>query len=121
MEMKEKEKDLLIQLDARERQEEIFWKKKSRVKWIQEGEKNTKFFHNRLSLKIHKIKKADGTQVETRGEVEEELTSYFKGIITKENSDKDQNIDCIIALIPRKVTREDNEMLNNPISMQEVE
>ena len=62
MEMKEREKDLLIQLDARERHEEILWNKKSRVKWLQEGEKNTKFFHksmvhNRLGTKIHKIKK----------------------------------------------------------------
>ena len=66
MEMKEKEKDLLLQLDARETQEEIFWKQKSRVKWIHKGEKNTKFFHNsvvynRLRSKIHKIKKLDGS------------------------------------------------------------
>ena len=39
VEMKEKEKDLLTQLDARERQEEIYRKQKSRVKWLQEGEK----------------------------------------------------------------------------------
>ena len=77
--------------------------------------------HNRLSSKIHKIKKLDGTQVETRGEVEEELTSYFKGIMTEDNNDRDRDIAQIIDLIPRRVTMEDNEMLNSPISMQEVE
>ena len=66
MEMKEKEKDLLIQLEVRERQEEIYWRQKSKVKWIQEGEKNSKFFHNYvvhiiLGLKIHKIKRTDGS------------------------------------------------------------
>ena len=54
--MKEKEKELLTQLETRERQEEIFWKQKSQIKWLQEGEKNTKFFHksvvcNRLGTK----------------------------------------------------------------------
>ena len=44
--MKEKEKDLLGQLEAKERKEEIYWRQKSRVKWLQEGEKNSKFFHN---------------------------------------------------------------------------
>ena len=41
--------------------------------------------HNRLGTKIHKIKWADRTQVETREEVEEELLIYFKGIMTEDN------------------------------------
>ena len=44
--MTAKEKDLMSQIEARERQEEIFWQQKARVKWMQEGERNTKFFHN---------------------------------------------------------------------------
>ena len=44
--MKVKEKDLMHQLEARERHEGIYWKQKARVEWLQEGERNTKFFHN---------------------------------------------------------------------------
>ena len=35
--MKFKEKDLMRQLEAREKQEEIFWQQNARVKWMQEG------------------------------------------------------------------------------------
>ena len=97
IDLKEEKKDLDAQLEVRERQEDIFWKQKSRIKWLQEGEKNTKLFHNsvvhnRLGMKIHKIKRANRTQVETREEVEEELSSYFKGIMTKDNYSREQEI-----------------------------
>ena len=77
--------------------------------------------HNRLDAKIHIIKWADRTQVETREEVEEELSSYFKGIMTEDNYSREQDIAQVTALIPKVVSREYSENLNEPISLQEVE
>ena len=41
--------------------------------------------------------------------------------MTEDSSDRSQDIAHISTLIPRVITREDNEMLIKPISMQEVE
>ena len=117
---------MLNRLEAEEKQEEICWKQKSRNKWLQEGEKNTNFFHNSVihyghRSKIHKLNKSDGNQVESRGEIKEELVHYFEEIMVEDRGDRRHDITKITILIPKVVTRENNEMLLKPISMQEVE
>ena len=74
-----------------------------------------------MGTKIHRIKRYDGTQVEIREEVGEELVNHFKEIMTEDNGDRDRHIAWIMTLIPRTISREDNENLSKPITMQEVE
>ena len=122
LDLKEEKKDLEAQLEVRERQEEVFWKQKSCVKWLWEGGRNTKFFHNatvsnHLGSKIHNLKFPNRTQVGTRAEVEEVLVNHFKEIMTEDNNERGQDIDRITSLIPRTVAREDNENLSKPITL----
>ena len=44
-ELDNQEKQLKNQIEEREIQEEMLWKQKSRIRWLKEGEKNTKLFH----------------------------------------------------------------------------
>ena len=125
-ELRKQEKYLLTLLVSRERREEIFWKQNSRNQWLQDEERNTNFFHNKViqnrnRSNIHKLRKTNGGRAETREEIEEELFHHFKNVMTEDQANRKQDIERIMWLIPRVVTYKHNEMLTKSIDIQEVE
>ena len=53
IELMKEEEGLQVQLEERKRQEEILWRQKSRVQWLQEGGKSTKIFHRAMVHHTH--------------------------------------------------------------------
>ena len=97
------------QLEAREKQDSLYWQQKASVKWLKEGERNTKFFHksviqNMNSSRIQRLKTRDGNIVETRREIEAELTQHFSEILREDKGDRSWDIEQITRLVPRLVT-----------------
>jgi len=82
------------------KQEEMFWRQKSRVQCLKEGEHNTRFFHkssmvNRDHNRISSIKDEGGNLLNSHDEIEAVLVQHFHGIAHKTCSDRDQSIKVI--------------------------
>jgi len=77
----------------RDKQEEVLWKQKSRVRWLKEGERNTKFFHyttiqRRMNTTITHIQNRQGERVEDYADIEQELLIYFKQVHHEPQTDR---------------------------------
>lgn len=53
LELVEEEISLMDHIETKGKQEEILWRQKSRIHWLQEGERNTKFSHNSMIQRRH--------------------------------------------------------------------
>jgi hypothetical protein len=122
-ELKEQEALIKQQLDERRSQEETLWRKKSRIQWLQEGERNTKFFHismiqhrhiNRISHLVTK----QGQMLQTHEDLEQELVSYYQDLLSEPPGDRSPAIEKITQHIPVNITQEQNEALLRPITIE---
>lgn len=122
----EKEQRIHKELEERRKQDEILWKQKSRIRWLKEGERNTKFFHRTtIQRRIHNnipfIQKQDGARIEQHEEIEEELLNHFKHVHQESNANRRPAIERITQNVPKLLTEEHNELLLRPILTQEVD
>eukprot|EP00253_Pinus_taeda_P013673 PITA_13673 len=107
------------------KQEEIFWRQKSRVQWLKEGERNTRFFHrstlaNRAHNRISSIKDEGGQLLSSHEDIEVVLVQHFRGIAKENILDREHFIKVLTRHIPRLVSREDNFKLNRPVTKEEI-
>ena len=126
-ELAAQEQELHKLLEERRKQEEILWRQKSRITWLKEGERNTKFFHKstiqrRMQNRIPHITNQQGAQTEQQEEIEQVLLDYFQSMQQEDHTvDRQPAINQISQLIPKQVTAEHNKMLLRPVSPQEVD
>ncbi|KAH7833675.1 hypothetical protein Vadar_008660 [Vaccinium darrowii] len=67
--------------------EELFWKQKARINWLQHGDNNTKFFHasvmqRRARNRISGVENLSGEWVRDQDGVRYEFQTYFQSIFT---------------------------------------
>ena len=116
----------LKELEEWEFREEIFWKQKSRIDWLQEGDRNTAFFHNSVKARRHgnslsSLVLPDGTQIFSREAISREAVQYFSDLFSREDPGAGAEEHDILACIPHLVSANMNEALLNPILLPELE
>lgn len=118
----EEELELKWQLCAAYREEEIYWRQKSRAIWLKGGDRNNKYFHaktkkHRAQNRIIKLKNSMGQCVETEDEIEQVAVEYFSNLFETSNlSSYEESIRCVAE----KVTGEMNAALTAPVSDTEI-
>ncbi|KAL2471166.1 DNAse I-like superfamily protein [Abeliophyllum distichum] len=103
-------------------QEEAFWRQKSGIKWLREGDKNSKFFHavvkkNRSKNKISQIRDSEGRLILNEAEIQNSAMAYFQSILTKESTEDGRDL---LESIPNIISLEDNRILNAVPTAEEI-
>jgi hypothetical protein len=103
------ESELKGKLEERHKQEEILWRQKYWVQQLNEGEKNTKFFHRsmihkRLINHITKLDDSQGNTLITHQEITHELTNFYKDLLSEPKVDRTSTIERVTQNIPTLIT-----------------
>lgn len=104
------------------RQEEKYWKSRSRQKWLRSGNRNSKFFHgfvksNRARKRIEVLRDENGVLQKSDAAKGEVATAYFEKLFKSSNPVSFQ--EWFSGFSP-KVTEEMNEALIGKVSAQEI-
>jgi hypothetical protein len=112
----EKEMDELLY------RKEILWMQRSKIAWLREGDRNTKYFRRRTSWRkkknrIRKLKRPDGSWTCDTAEMEGLATDFFQSLFTR---DKAVNPNLITDMISPCIMDDMNSNLCAPFSDKEI-
>ncbi|XP_031100721.1 uncharacterized protein LOC116004702 [Ipomoea triloba] len=110
--------DLLLAL----KQEEMFWRQKARVKWLKEGDANTRFFHATVKdrhrrQRICAIKNDSGNLLTTQPAIQEEAISFYTKLFKAEDCFE---MESILQNLPISLEVSDNFSLTKPLTREEI-
>lgn len=98
------------------------WRQHSRIEWLAAGDKNTKFFHLRASIRrkknmIKALANSLGALVDDLGDLKSMVNDFYQKLYTSEGV---HGLDDVLHHVPSKVTAGMNDILCAPYSSEEV-
>uniref|UniRef100_A0A803QCJ3 Reverse transcriptase domain-containing protein n=1 Tax=Cannabis sativa TaxID=3483 RepID=A0A803QCJ3_CANSA len=115
---------LQSQLDSLLYKNEILWKQRSKIHWLQAGDKNTRYFHNKATVRrksnyIRKLKCSNGRIVTSFGEICNEVRSYFGDLFQSQNFDVDAS-NHLLSTLDKSLDTQLIHFLDSPFDANEV-
>lgn len=104
---------LFSKLESLLTQEEAHWKQWSKVTWLQDGDQNTRYFHQKASNRRQKnsikgLFDANNTWCVSSGDIEQVVVDYFSFMF---KSNGEFPCDVILESVPKRVAQDINRML----------
>eukprot|EP00253_Pinus_taeda_P025142 PITA_25142 len=120
----QKEIEMQKEVHKSSRDEEEFWRQKSRNLWLKSGDKNTSFFHKQAEARKHFKTISEihyqNTVVKDFDGIKRAAYSFFKDLYSAPEENPIDPHSYPMNLIPKCVKNKDNAMLTAPISMDEL-
>ncbi|GAV92217.1 Exo_endo_phos domain-containing protein [Cephalotus follicularis] len=119
----EQEGQLRIQVGSAARNEETFFKQKSRIQWLKEGDANTAFFHRVVKVRqsrnhLARIKDVQGNWVEDEAGIIQVVVNHFTGIMG--TSSRQTQWNGHLYGYSKRIAEEHIAALGSPITREEV-
>lgn len=102
--------------------EEEYWRIKSRIQWLQAGDRNTRYFHEKTKQRrgynrITAITDSQGKTWYSEEDINRVIIEYFDTLFF---SDCQEDMDEVLQQIQPRVTQEMNEDLIKPVTEEEL-
>ncbi|XP_012842431.1 PREDICTED: uncharacterized protein LOC105962665 [Erythranthe guttata] len=103
---------------------DTYWKQRSRVQWMKEGDRNTGFFHAKATIRkrnnwVHRIKNDLGEWTDNKAEIEQVIANYFSSIF-QSTYPTEGVIESVTQHIDRRLSNAASQSLSLPFTADEV-
>ena len=120
-----KEQEAQVKTYQSYRQEEEYWRLKSRSLWLKDGDRNTSVFHRqyraRLSRNhISELTSSDGSILKGNDQLKGAIEAHFQNLFKEEGAGCEEITTNYLSNIPLLVRKEDNATLMKIFSEEEI-